>query len=231
MRPPRNVLIAKYDGSDPLVANEDREYWAFQPPVRPDVPHVEHQDRVRNPVDAFLLEKLEAANPEKGGLSFAPEADRLAKEFRRRGKLVVAGGPHASFSSEEVLEHCDSVVIGEAEGVWQQMLADAQSGCLQKVYKGRLPALDAVPTPPPPGSEDEAVNNAWKKYCNARYCEGYGGQIVGRTADTLTVSINNNTRYIWYAVYGEPGNYTVNMYAKYSAGCCCKYPSCSPYVL
>jgi len=29
---------------------------------------------------------------------FAPEAYRLAAEFRRRGKLVVAGGPHATFS-------------------------------------------------------------------------------------------------------------------------------------
>ena len=78
---------------------------------------------------------------------FAPEAYRLAKEFRRRGKLVVAGGPHASFSSEEVLEHVDSVVIGEAEGVWQHMLADAQAGCLQEIYKGSPPALDTVPTP------------------------------------------------------------------------------------
>src|SRR3954470_21115996 len=40
---------------------------------------------------------------------FAPEAYRLAREFRKRGKLVVAGGPHATFNAEEVLEHCDSV--------------------------------------------------------------------------------------------------------------------------
>ena len=34
---------------------------------------------------------------------FAPEAYRLATEFRERGKLVVAGGPHATFSPDEAL--------------------------------------------------------------------------------------------------------------------------------
>ncbi len=68
------------------------------------------------------------------------------------------------------------------------------------------------------GSKEEAVNKAWEKYCKAGYCEGYSGQIVGRTNDTLTVSINNNTRYIWYVVSGEPGNYAVYMNKKCDHG-------------
>jgi hypothetical protein len=54
-----------------LVTEKEREFWAFQPPVRPVVPAVKHAARVRTPVDAFLLEKLE-----RKGLTFAPDADR-----------------------------------------------------------------------------------------------------------------------------------------------------------
>src|SRR5690606_20964442 len=56
---------------DPLVTDQDRQHWSFQPPVRPAVPQVADSQRVRNPVDAFILEKLQAA-----GLTLSPEADR-----------------------------------------------------------------------------------------------------------------------------------------------------------
>ena len=78
---------------------------------------------------------------------FAPEAYRLATAFKQRGKCVVAGGPHASFSPEEALEHCDAVVIGEAESVWAKLLADAERGELHKTYHGTPLPLDDVPTP------------------------------------------------------------------------------------
>ncbi len=78
---------------------------------------------------------------------FTPEAYRLACEFRRRGKMVVGGGPHATFWPEEVLQHCDSVITGEAESVWAGMLRDAASGELKPIYKGEPVALEEVPTP------------------------------------------------------------------------------------
>lgn len=53
------------------LTEEDRNYWAFQPVRRPRVPQVRQADRVGNPIDAFLLAKLEDQS-----LSFAPEADR-----------------------------------------------------------------------------------------------------------------------------------------------------------
>lgn len=49
---------------------------------------------------------------------FAAEAYRFAHEFRKRGKTVVASGPHVTFSADEPLEHVDSVVLGEAESIW-----------------------------------------------------------------------------------------------------------------
>ena len=53
------------------LSDEDRKFWAFQAPRRPVVPSVNASDRVRTPIDAFLLEKLEAK-----GLSFNAEASK-----------------------------------------------------------------------------------------------------------------------------------------------------------
>ena len=60
------------------------KFWSFQPPVRPAVPHVKNQAAVRNPVDAFLLQKLEAK-----GFGYSPEADKLT--LMRRVYLDLTG--------------------------------------------------------------------------------------------------------------------------------------------
>jgi hypothetical protein len=64
------------------------------------------------------------------------EAYRIAKEFKKRGATVVMGGPHVTYLPNEALEFCDSVVIGEAEEVWPQLLEDYEKGALQKTYFG-----------------------------------------------------------------------------------------------
>lgn len=78
---------------------------------------------------------------------FAPEAYRLADHFKSQGKLVIAGGPHATFWPDEALTHCDAVVIGEAESVWANLLNDAVAGELKLTYKGQPLPLDNNPTP------------------------------------------------------------------------------------
>lgn len=72
---------------------------------------------------------------------------RIADEFRSRGKKVVMGGMHISKLPEEALQHCDSVVIGEAEGLWQTLLDDFTKGQLQKTYKHEngYPSLENLP--------------------------------------------------------------------------------------
>jgi mono/diheme cytochrome c family protein len=45
----------------PPVDDRARNFWAFRPVARPPVPHVRRADWVRNPIDAFVLAKLEAA--------------------------------------------------------------------------------------------------------------------------------------------------------------------------
>ncbi|MBN2174015.1 MAG: B12-binding domain-containing radical SAM protein [Bacteroidales bacterium] len=71
----------------------------------------------------------------------APHAYELCSEFRKRGKTVVLGGVHPTILPDEALEHADSVVIGEAEGVWENLLLDFQNGGLQKKYHNPLPDL------------------------------------------------------------------------------------------
>lgn len=50
-----------------------KEHWAFRPPVRPPLPEVRRAGWVRNPVDRFVLARLEAR-----GIEPAPEAPRHA---------------------------------------------------------------------------------------------------------------------------------------------------------
>ena len=64
----------------------------------------------------------------------ARRAYQIAAQYRRRGVKVVMGGYHATLFSREVAEHADAVVVGEAEGIWGQVLNDAASGKLQKTY-------------------------------------------------------------------------------------------------
>ncbi len=64
------------------------------------------------------------------------EAYELADKFRKAGSCVVLGGPHVSALPDEALAHCDSVVIGEAESAWGQVIKDYEAGALQKIYQG-----------------------------------------------------------------------------------------------
>jgi radical SAM superfamily enzyme YgiQ (UPF0313 family) len=45
------------------------------------------------------------------------------------------GGFHPSMMPEEASLFAESVVIGDAEGVWSEILADARKGCLKAVYR------------------------------------------------------------------------------------------------
>jgi hypothetical protein len=70
--------------------------------------------------------------------NMSPAAYKLAKEFKRQGSTVVMGGLHIQAFPDEALEYCDSVVIGEAEGVWGQVLKDYENNCLQQKYYSHM---------------------------------------------------------------------------------------------
>ncbi|HOZ55959.1 MAG TPA: radical SAM protein [bacterium] len=71
----------------------------------------------------------------------APRSYELAKEFKKRGRTVVMGGVHPTIMPDEVLQHADSIIIGEAEGVWRQLLVDFAQGKLQRKYHQSEPDL------------------------------------------------------------------------------------------
>jgi radical SAM superfamily enzyme YgiQ (UPF0313 family) len=78
----------------------------------------------------------------------APHAFEVAKKFRKLGKTVVAGGKYPSTFPKEVIPHMDSVVIGEAEPVWPQVVEDMVKGRLKKVYEAPFaPSLENIPPP------------------------------------------------------------------------------------
>lgn len=78
---------------------------------------------------------------------FALAAYKLAIEFRNRGKILVAGGPHVTYCQEESLRYFDAIVTGEAENVWPEMLKDMELGQLKQVYKGTPCDMTNLPTP------------------------------------------------------------------------------------
>jgi len=78
----------------------------------------------------------------------AKRAYEIAREFRARGVKVIMGGIHASMCPDEVSEHVDCVVVGEAENIWPSLLIDAVEGKLKKRYVGQgLPDLKISRTP------------------------------------------------------------------------------------
>jgi radical SAM superfamily enzyme YgiQ (UPF0313 family) len=72
----------------------------------------------------------------------------LADHFRSRGIPVVLGGVHPSMVPEEASRHSDSVVIGEAESLWPQVIEDAVRRNLKRVYRrNSFLSPDALPMP------------------------------------------------------------------------------------
>jgi radical SAM superfamily enzyme YgiQ (UPF0313 family) len=72
----------------------------------------------------------------------------LAREFRKRGRKVIVGGPHVYWFFQEAQEHADAVGVGEAEALWPTMLEDAQAGRLKPLYRApQLKELSNFPFP------------------------------------------------------------------------------------
>ena len=105
-------------GDDPLVSKQDRQFWSFRPPKRPDVPAIRQNQLVRKPIDVFLLKKLE-----EKGLSFAQPADRLV--LLRRAYFDLTGlqpGP------EEARAYLSDQRPDAYEAMLDRLLASPQYG-------------------------------------------------------------------------------------------------------
>ena len=76
----------------------------------------------------------------------ALHAYEIAARFRARGICVVMGGPHVTLLPEEASLHADVIFIGEAEELWEEFLANFETGSYRKVYQQtNAPCLAHVP--------------------------------------------------------------------------------------
>lgn len=72
----------------------------------------------------------------------------LARIYRQAGVRVVLGGIHPTAMPDEARGHADAVVVGEAEGLWEHVIADAQRGALRPLYSHPVPPDFAGPVRP-----------------------------------------------------------------------------------
>lgn len=119
----------------------------------------------------------------------APRAYEIADEFRSCGVPVTLGGIHTSMLPEEAVQHADSVVIGEAEEIWPQLISDFREGKMQKFYHApRFPDLTDHKNAPIP---------RWDLLENDKYC--YFTIQTGRgcphDCDFCSVKVFNGRKY------------------------------------
>jgi len=78
----------------------------------------------------------------------APHAFEVSARFRAMGKIVLGGGKFASTFPDEVAPHFDSILVGEAQGLFPRMVHDALNGTLKRRYvSGFTPPLRNIPPP------------------------------------------------------------------------------------
>ncbi|MBL8878869.1 MAG: B12-binding domain-containing radical SAM protein [Phycisphaerales bacterium] len=76
--------------------------------------------------------------------SGATRAYEIADACREKGIKTIMGGPHASACPDEAGKHFDSVIVGECDEQWPDIIGDAESNRLQARYQGRWPDLEAT---------------------------------------------------------------------------------------
>lgn len=77
------------------------------------------------------------------------EAYQIANHFRKSNVQVVMGGLHVSSLPQEASQYCDSVLIGEGEPLWSEVIRDAEAGVLKAVYSAKGQEFDLKNSPMP----------------------------------------------------------------------------------
>jgi len=64
-------------------------------------------------------------------------AYEIADQALAQGRRVILGGVHPTMVPEEAGQHATTVVIGEIESVWDELVADVQHDTLQPIYRAQ----------------------------------------------------------------------------------------------
>ena len=77
----------------------------------------------------------------------APRGYEISEKYRAKGIKTVIGGVHASVLPEEAKQYADSVIVGEAESVWGELIHDFDNNNLQELYQGDHISLENLVKP------------------------------------------------------------------------------------
>jgi mono/diheme cytochrome c family protein len=113
-----NVRPAPPAGEGLRVSDDDRRFWAFRPLQRPPVPTVRNRALVRNPIDAFVLRRLEEKGLDPSGLA-------SPRELCRRITFDLHGLPP---TPEEVTAFVTDARPDAAERLVDRLLASPRYG-------------------------------------------------------------------------------------------------------
>ncbi|HXF27383.1 MAG TPA: DUF1549 domain-containing protein, partial [Bryobacteraceae bacterium] len=135
------------DSTEPLAATKPLKHWAYVQPVRPELPAVKDAAWCRNPIDRFILAKLE-----KEGLKPSPEADKTT--LLRRVYLDLIGLPP---SPQQVDAFLADRSPDAYEKVVDQLLASPHYG-----ERWARPWLDLARYADTNGYEKDSQRVAWE---------------------------------------------------------------------
>ncbi len=140
----------------PAISHEKAFIEASQKELQPLGPAVLAALTPQDVKVRFIDDRLEEVNyddtPDAVGISTttftARRAYEIADGFRERGVPVILGGHHVKMEPEEAFAHATSVVIGEAEGLWREVVSDLQKNSLKASYQlEERPDLAKTPVP------------------------------------------------------------------------------------
>ena len=135
------------DSTAPLAATKPQKHWAYVKPVRPDVPPVKNAAWCKNPIDNFILAKLEAE-----GLKPSPEAAK--RTLVRRVYLDLVGLPPTPAEVDAFLADQNPDAY---EKVVDRLLASPRYG-----ERWARPWLDLARYADSNGYEKDGLRTAWE---------------------------------------------------------------------
>src|SRR5438552_11441641 len=94
--------------AEPDLTAEERAFWSFRSPVRPAVPSVKPTSFVKNPIDAFVLAKLE-------GKGLKPSAAADKRTLLRRVTVDLTGLPPSP-------EELDAFLADDAADAYERVV-------------------------------------------------------------------------------------------------------------
>ena len=95
-------------------------------------------------------------------------AYEIARLYKEKGIKVIIGGIHGSMLPDEALQYADSVVIGEVENIWKQVIEDFENNRLMSKYHG--PRIDLAQSLITPRRELLSKEYFWNSVQTSRGC-------------------------------------------------------------